>query len=219
MDQKYNSLFMNLNSPSRLFTLIFSVLVTISLCYLALKKGVASPPIVEICKDKNAAITKGQIADNRTMFYDNYIKLVLHNENKLIGLNVKVQDTSFKKISLRDLISKKKTVIFRYSWNDCDLCIGAVTKVINQLKNTGTQILIITDSYSDNDFLTKAKHSTSKLPIYSLLDEKKGLNLPLEHMGIPFLFTVSPQGITSRIFIPFKEHPKQISEYLNFITQ
>jgi hypothetical protein len=192
-------------------TFYICILLFISNIYLLLRKGLPSQPVVEVYKGSG----KGEKDQSgfRSMFYDNYASIILPNEGRAIKMNAKIQDTLFVKNTLASVINSKRTLLFRYSYSDCEGCIEMVLKRFK--KNNDLNTIIITDSYDEKDFLIKTRNQNYGQKIYSLV-ERENLGLPLEGKGLPFLCLIE-DGKTKYFYTPYKEYPDQFNSYVDFV--
>jgi len=144
--------------------------------------------------------------------YVDYVK----SEGHQIPSNLKLSDTTGKIHLFSEMIDTKAKLIFRYSFRDCEICVDTVLNKIALYQKTRhlKDFIIITDSYSERDFMIKASRQKS-LKIYNLQDTLLGLNI--ENQNYPFLFVTGKDLKVSKIFLPIKEIPDQITEYFDYI--
>lgn len=190
------------------------VVLTVFCSFLLVKKEVVAGTVIEPCEKFNKKDSKD--GDFKSIFYDNYCSVIMPNDGRIINAEANIQDTTFRKSNVLEHLKAPKMLIFRYSFSDCEGCIELVLEELSKLKND-IPFLIITDSYSDQDFLIKMRQMNPKCQVYSLVGSES-LNLPLEGKALPFLFLVDQQGRTSHIFTPYKEYPLQLKEYLSVIS-
>ncbi|ATL46704.1 hypothetical protein COR50_05645 [Chitinophaga caeni] len=152
--------------------------------------------------------------------YSIYIPFIVKTEGELIDSTIVIEDSSLKKIKLISLMKGKRKLVFRYSFRDCDLCVNTVKGLIYKNIIDKENVLFLSDNYSTKDFILKEKSSDKRVSCYNIVDGISGLNLEaIEGKNLPFLFVLNSDLRVQKVFIPFKEDPQQIEEYLNYINE
>jgi len=157
--------------------------------------------------------------DLKKLFFDRYTSLIVSTDGKKIDPALPLLDTNLNIHKLISLTKNKSVLVFRYSFKDCDQCVGAILKTINkQFKGIDkSHIILITDSYSNKDFVLKARYTDARIPLYSA--PEGGLGLPAENRNLPFFFILGNDHKVEKMFLPFKELPDQTEEYLTYCKQ
>ncbi len=178
----------------------------------------------KIKKPKYLSQKKSELENVNTYYesyYFNYMEYIIPSEGQEIKNNIYVYDSLNKKIYLKDLFlsQKKKKIIFRYSFRDCNLCIDSVFKVLREIKKENLKnsydIILIKDAKSFRDFKIQLLYDNMMYPTYFLsIDEFGGLGLPIENKNMPILFVMNSKMTVSKIFIPNKDHLNETRKYI-----
>lgn len=157
--------------------------------------------------------------DLKVAFWNTYPTLVIPNDGKRISESVLLKDIAGKSFPLGELIRGESKLIFRYSYIDCGVCIDSVISQIQEITKLDKldDLIIITDSYSDRDFVIKNKRNDHPYPVYNISNSNLGISL--EGKNLPFLFVVDSELRASKFFIPIKEVPYQTEQYLAYIFE
>ena len=143
-----------------------------------------------------------------------YMMAVIDVKTRFI-LNWSIMSNEGKEASLKTLVNNKTKLIFRYSHLDCEICVDSVLSLVQRITKKNENLLIITDSYSDRDFLIKTQNKKHPYPVYTISGSNLGLSI--ENKNLPFLFVITRDFRASKIFIPIKEIPYQTKEYLSYV--
>lgn len=169
-------------------------------------KGLPSP----ITEDPD---TKA-LTNAKAIFWDNYVPSIIEDDYKQLSSKASFKDTTNKVYTLTDIIGKRYKLVVRYSFIDCDLCVNAIMK---EVKIAGDQqsikdVIAITTSASDRDFLIRSRENQRPIKVYNVTDGSAGLIM--ENKNFPFMFVLTPDGRAIKIFPPMKENVGQIKAYL-----
>lgn len=167
-----------------------------------------------IAQDNNYGLNK-----LKGSFWDIYPQLVIASDGMQLDKNIVVKDAKNNEYSLSQLVGNKSKLVFRYSVRDCDICIDSVFYILNRYKeNKGlSDVIILTDSYSERDFILKMKYTESPFVVYDI--SPKGLSLALENRNLPFLFLLGKDFRAVKFFTPFKELSGKTDEYLDIVLR
>lgn len=149
--------------------------------------------------------------------YQVYSTLIIPSDGCIIDKDILVEDSNLEKIPIKTLLDNKRTLYFRYSYADCDWCVQSTIKLLKKefLNDETNKVILLTNSYSERDFLLKEKYNKSLFPTFEIVTAK-GLGIPLENKTLPFLFTVENYAI-QKIFIPQRADTLKTIEYLKYI--
>lgn len=149
-------------------------------------------------------------------FWDVYKRLVLPSDGMQLNASSKICDINNNKHTLGQLITRP-TLIFRYSFRDCDMCVDPALSALKRNKFYSSQnTIIITDALSFRDYAIRVKALACDIPVYWVQSEDmRGLGLPIENKNIPFFFVLGPDLKASKFFIPYKEITDETLSYLN----
>lgn len=155
----------------------------------------------------------------KTLFYDNYITSILPNDGKMIDPEIVLRNSTAVVTNLKQVTGKKNTLIFRFSYRDCSECVNSVLHSLEKTfkEQLKTRVILITDAYSEKDFLLKTQSYNSPFSIYAIDDS--GFGLSLENKNLPFLFVLSSDNKLIKPYIPFKELPEDIDRYNEYIGE
>jgi len=153
----------------------------------------------------------------KASFYDIYPSLVLPDDGFKLKDTDSILTPDKKFIPFSKLIGNGEKLIFRYSYIDCDVCVDSVLSAVQRItkKNKINQLIVLTDTKTERDFMLKSQYKKHPYPVYALVRNKLGLTM--ENKNLPFLFVVSPDMRVSKVFIPFKESHYQTQQYLGYI--
>lgn len=159
----------------------------------------------------------GPVVKLKSAFYNLYPTLVIPSDHKLVSAKTLVKTPEGQSRSLKELVGNKPRLILRYSHIDCEVCVDSVVSQIHRItkREKLPELLILTDIYTERDFLIKTRNKKYAFATYGL--PGTNLGLPLENKNLPFLFVLTPDFKATKIFVPFKEVPYQTTEYLKEI--
>lgn len=158
----------------------------------------------------------------------------LNNEMSLIYNNMGIQfdsedsnlDFAIRAVSLEgdtltlgDIFSNEKpTVVFRYSNSYCLLCVEQEIENLNNLfeeENPNFNIIGLSDFKDTGKFRNFTRLKSIKFNSYDLVEE---LNIPLEQLNIPYIFSIQDsQPYTRVVFVPSKDMPENSSRYYQIL--
>lgn len=196
----------------RTYPILLTVLLIISTMMAVI--GVLSRPSKSRAVYNLANVPSNPEQNLKAGMWENYVSLILPNDGLQLNHFKILKDTAGKEASLKRISAGKYKLVLRYSFADCEVCVDTVISKIRLLeKQFDTKdFLAITSEYSDREFSIKAESKNYMLPIFNL--EEKDLGLSLENKQLPFLFVLTPELRVIKIFIPLREFPQQIEEYL-----
>lgn len=145
--------------------------------------------------------------------------LILSNDLIMIKQNNSILDSHLQLFSLKgDSISlsqiKKKdyTLVFRYSTLCCMACVDDILEILkNYAKdNVDVEILLLTTYHLRMDYQTFRLVSSKFSNVYNV----ESLNIPIEDEAVPYLFILDKDLRVVDMFIPRRELPNLIEQYL-----
>ncbi|WP_345212059.1 hypothetical protein [Mucilaginibacter gynuensis] len=150
--------------------------------------------------------------------WDNYVPF-MYDDDKSIPKETPLIDSLEKEFTLKKLTNGRYTLIVRYSFMDCEMCVDTLLTHVEKLRKQTKykDILVITDSYSERDYLIKVTRFKRPFKIYNLPETRLGLSI--ENKNFPFMFVLTPDMRVTKIFVPIKEYSAQIDEYLNYTNE
>ena len=162
------------------------------------------------------ATSVDQLNGIKAKMWDNYVSLII-DEDKKVADTIRLKDTAGISYTIKNLSNRRYKLVVRYSFMDCDKCIKILMSKIENYgnKNGFKDILVFTDAYDEHDFYVKVTNAKFKIPIYNLDYDRLGMFI--ENKNFPFLFILTPDLRVTKIFLPSKELPDHIDEYLTYI--
>lgn len=138
---------------------------------------------------------------------------IMKNEGLKISPNFILEKENSECVKLSELLSDEPTLIFRYSDLNCNTCVEAEFKNINQyLDKTNSNRLVILADYKNEDDLFRFKRLNQvEMPIYNSKNNK--LNLPVEGLNTPYFFIIDSTLVVRSLFIPNKAYPEFSKNY------
>ncbi len=154
----------------------------------------------------------------KTLFFDSYLSMIIPSDGKILNPELILRDTALRSIKLKSLADSKNVLVFRFSYRDCDECVNTILKSLEKTfkANMSSRVIVVTDMYTEKDFLLKSRFYKSSFRIYAT--DNIGFGLPLENKNLPFVFVMS-SGRVIKPFIPFKELPEEIDIYNESIKE
>jgi len=193
-------------SKSTLHFLVLYGVLTITLVYLA--SVLFQNPVQKSVKH----IPSG---DNKSLFWDIYPELVIPNLGKKIDSGIGLKDLNNEHVSIERVLKSGSFLVFRYSRYDCNLCVDQLLEKLHVFfKGSESRVCLMIDGMTEREFKIKYGSKGIKFPVF-FLDNNLGLSL--ENKNLPFLFVLSPDFRADKIFVPFKEFPRQTDAYLKNI--
>lgn len=127
-----------------------------------------------------------------------------------------ILETRFhEKVSLDSLLTTGPKFLVRYSISACPACLEQQIPEINNLSDSiGKENIIFISPYdSPRNIEVIEKKLQPKYDIYMLT----GWNSQIENIAETEMFIITPDRVAKHIYIPRKEMPTHLSEYLEFI--
>jgi len=168
-------------------------------------------PVQAAGKDVSMEIKSG--------FWEVYKRLIVPSDGMKLKATLVLLDVDNNQHQLGKLIARP-TLVFRYSFKDCDMCIDSAYRTLEKTKLfSGKNAVFITDARSYRAFSIRAKATNFNLPVYCVQsDDMKGLGLPAENQNLPFFFVLGPDLVASKFFVPYKEMTAETNDYLNIVA-
>lgn len=154
--------------------------------------------------------------DNRLFFWNIYSTLIVDSDGYTFDLDQKLTDIQQDTILLKEIFKQKNTLIFRFSKFDCNLCIDQVLDFLVEELKFNKNLILIVDGFEQREFKLKYKDKIIPFETYFLL-YPGSLGLKIEGKNLPFLF-ISKGGVSSKIFMPFKEFPNDTKKYIESVS-
>lgn len=148
----------------------------------------------------------------KALFFDKQMFHLTTTEGEKLKADLSVKDSSGNILKLKNIAGKRSRVIFKYSHKDCSTCIDLVLDSLTKIFPDKRDVILISDSYSDKDFLIKTRHLRGGFECFNI--GGGNLGLPIERNHLPFLFVLKDDMTVEKVFIPMKEFPDAIMNYL-----
>jgi len=148
------------------------------------------------------------------------------NEGCTIPDTIAIRDIKGRKITMDSLVAKSPCVVLYISSLYCNDCVNYALNLIKITiidKNVNVNILIFASGYKLRDLYVFARtNEFDETCFYNV----NSLNMPIEELNMPFIFTLDDRKIPVHFFIPRKEVHQQsekrlilIAELLKNVTQ
>lgn len=128
--------------------------------------------------------------------------------------NDTVYDIENKPFLLKQLLDNDTKLIFKFSESNCSLCIDHSLRYIEKYQNKigVANIIIIGDFFNRKSFLVFSKlNPLIQSKVYKL--NKEVLELPIDDLNKPYLFSANPFLEIDLFFVPLKEIPKRTDDF------
>jgi hypothetical protein len=159
---------------------------------------------------------------SRAMFLYNILKedqeVLMRNEGCVISESLYLRDLENRKVNTDSLFSNGPYLVLFFSSQYCGDCVNyCLTQMKTFLSTNSTnKILMFASGYPLRDLFVFARSNQfDDKWFYSI----ETLNLPIEQSNMPFMFLIDEKLRPSHFFIPRREMPEQITNYLNVITE
>ncbi len=193
----------------KLHTILLILLVT-SISWIIYLKIEQIPKLNTTSNTNHNSITN--------LLWNNYVSVLIKDDNVKIDRNISVEDTLLQKIELGSLINKKPKLVFRYSNLDCRPCIEETLKLISESSQViKDNSIIISDDITSKVFINRNKNFKYSIPLYNLVDQNIGFHF--EGKGMPFLFILTEDFRSTCLFTPIKENKSFTKSYLMSIEE
>ena len=138
---------------------------------------------------------------------------------QLIDKELTVIDTDGKQKKIGDLIIDNPKLVFRFSELNCDKCIDAQIRNLNEYVDSIElqNIILLTDFQSLEYMRSFQKSNKVKFPIYNMEAE---IDSVLVNIDLPYFFVLTPQEERIQcMYIPHKEIPFLTEVYLSSVKR
>ena len=110
-------------------------------------------------------------------------------------------------------LSKTPKLVLYFNSVSCNVCIDSLlNKIQKTFGNNSSKVVIISSREGYRDLQVQLANNTYNFPYYCLLTD---FEIPIDDLGIPFLFWLDQQFITKHLFVPRKDNPSRTLEYLS----
>lgn len=139
----------------------------------------------------------------------NDIQAYLQNDGLTFPTNLPVYEPGSKTPDKLKHLLQKKTLVIRISQANCLTCIDAILPLVNQMKSG--HVLLLAD-YTNERFLKKViENHQLTFPCYRI---KQLPDLPIERLGIPYMFLIGKDQKMYSLYIPHKEMLNEVEKSL-----
>ncbi len=171
-------------------------------------------------KDTNAVVVeKYSKLDAKYNLLLGNIALQLNSEDYHVN-DILLEDENQNKFRLSSIIDNEPHIILRFTEKHCSSCVDYSLKELMNYAECSDNLdnIVILASY-DNVRKLKAfiKSQDLTIPIFNTGHEM--LDIPIERIGMPYLFVLDNLYRTKYVFIPAKEIYGYTRNYLNIITK
>lgn len=147
------------------------------------------------------------------VFADQYFYLTPINADKAIYNPEKLKNES-----IREIAADKPLFVFRFSNNDCDVCID---KLIEQLKKMGAaigfeKIIFISDFIYPRQIGIFMREHDINFKVYSFAKFEFGTELDKQ---TPYFFILDTDFLMKNLFVAFHSYEVLNEEFFNLITK
>lgn len=153
----------------------------------------------------------------KNLIQDNVIHQ-LYSNNTALSPQVELNDIEGNTINLLDLLADKNKLVFRFSDQSCMDCVHQELKHLDEIvTQIGIEsVLILVDTKNDRLLRILSEKVQFKNQFFSLKDP---IQIQIESLGIPYLFTIDKSLIIKNLFIPSIELPMLSLGYYKFIEK
>lgn len=139
------------------------------------------------------------------------------NEGCVVSDELKIINQAGDKIKLSSYTNKKKCLVFRSSFLNCQPCVDeAVLSLKKIIKDVDSSQVIILANYRLLSDLKKFKRINK---MFNEVYQVDSLNLPLEELNIPYFFMIDEDMKTNHVFVPQKELSVATDRYLSIVKK
>jgi hypothetical protein len=197
------------NMKNKIFIAVVILLLSmIVIVYISGKKQLK----IDIEKCKQEYVSTTLMCDN---LLEEQITL-LENENKFFDPKLVLTNVKLEQNQIGEMNLDKTYLVMFFSSSFCSNCVNysldEIKSFLNEYKIKN--ILLLASNYMSRDLYVFAQ--TNKFDPYSFYSIET-LNLPIEHLQMPFYFLLNKNLNISHFFIPRKETPEQTKKYFETI--
>ena len=179
--------------------------------YLSNKQNDKCMEIIQSMKQEAEKSAANRDFENFEMKND--IRTFLQNDGLKFPVDILVDELGGKtSIPLRQLLHRE-TLVVRISQANCMTCLDAILPLLSHLKKEN--ILLLAD-YTNARFLKKmVENHHLSFPCYRI---KRLPDLPIEKLGVPYLFLLDKDGEMHSLYIPHKEMLDEVEQCLEIMV-
>lgn len=138
------------------------------------------------------------------------MRLCYRNEGVTFSPDLQLYENG-KTVQKLSSILQEKTLVIRVSQLHCQACLSVIIPMLEKLENKNVMYWM---DYTNKRYMEEFKKNCN---VQHRFFKISSLPLSIEELNVPFMFLLDKDMKTDCVFIPHKELPKQIKEYLEIV--
>jgi len=198
------------------------VLLMCSIFLMVQKRSLEKTLSIALQNANESAYSK-QLAESKIGTLETYLMLSFRSNGNSIAGNISFIDIKNNwHTAIEIFAGKTPCLIFRYSYNDCAPCINTIFDYLWNLKNSvpsNKLRIIIMPHYTELRQMIVENTLSFKNQFTFYMTDERGLDLPIDEEGLPYLTVVDENRQVSNIFIVDMIFPALLENYFKLLIE